>query len=155
MNNIHQQKIAALVSEEHWTWAAYVLHVLGLFTLVTSIAGLIINYVKAGGSIEPKIDTHHRGMIRLFWIFSLLALLAFAIVMIGVVGVALSVVQGATEAGLRDLDELVRLLVDSLMQNRGVLAAAAIAGVLAVLSWVWALFRLLVGMIRLAADKAY
>ena len=69
MNN--KQQISALVSEEHWTWAAYILHVLGLFTLITSIGGLIINYLKLGDSIEPKIDTHHRGMIRLFWVFSL------------------------------------------------------------------------------------
>ena len=153
MNN--KQQISALVSEEHWTWAAYILHVLGLFTLITSIGGLIINYLKVGDSIEPKIDTHHRGMIRLFWVFSLVSLLAFVILMIGVVGVALSVVQGATASGTRDLDALVLLLVDSLMQNRGVLAAAGLAGVLAAIAWVWALFRLLIGMARLAADKPY
>ena len=94
-------------------------------------------------------------MIRLFWVFSLVSLLAFVILMIGVVGVALCVVQGATASGTRDLDQLILLLVDSLMQNRGVLAAAGLAGVLAALAWVWALFRLLIGMARLAADKPY
>jgi uncharacterized membrane protein len=45
---------------------AYVLHLVGAIAGLTSIVGLIINYVKRGSGDE-HFDSHHRWMIRSFW----------------------------------------------------------------------------------------
>ncbi|HET7370571.1 MAG TPA: hypothetical protein VFK45_07010 [Gammaproteobacteria bacterium] len=44
---------------------AYVLHLVGATTGITSVIGLIINYVKRGDG--TAIDSHHSWMIRSFW----------------------------------------------------------------------------------------
>jgi len=45
---------------------AYALHLLGAIAGITSIAGLIINYLKRGTGDE-LFDSHHAWMIRSFW----------------------------------------------------------------------------------------
>jgi uncharacterized membrane protein len=45
---------------------AYVLHLVGAIAGVTSIVGLIVNYVKRD-PYDEVFDTHHRWMIRSFW----------------------------------------------------------------------------------------
>lgn len=45
---------------------AYILHLVGAITGLTSIIGLVINYVRRGDD-GAMIDTHHTWMIRSFW----------------------------------------------------------------------------------------
>ncbi|HET6726289.1 MAG TPA: hypothetical protein VFH85_09835 [Gammaproteobacteria bacterium] len=45
---------------------AYVLHLIGAATGLTSVIGLIINYIKRGES-SPALSSHHSWMIRSFW----------------------------------------------------------------------------------------
>ena len=45
---------------------AYVLHLVGSVAGVTSIVGLIVNYVKRDG-YDELFDSHHAWMIRSFW----------------------------------------------------------------------------------------
>ena len=45
---------------------AYVLHLVGAVAGITSIAGLIINYVKRD-DYDELFDSHHAWMIRSFW----------------------------------------------------------------------------------------
>jgi uncharacterized membrane protein len=47
-------------------YVAYVLHFLGSMTIFTSIAALVINYLKRR-EVPPPFDSHHRWMIRTFW----------------------------------------------------------------------------------------
>jgi uncharacterized membrane protein len=47
-------------------FVAYVLHLVGAIAGVTSIVGLIINYVKRGQGDE-LFDSHHSWMIASFW----------------------------------------------------------------------------------------
>ena len=44
----------------------YVLHLVGCVAGVTSIVGLILNYVKRDG-YDELFDSHHAWMIRSFW----------------------------------------------------------------------------------------
>jgi uncharacterized membrane protein len=44
----------------------YVLHLVGAVAGITSIAGLIVNYVKRD-SYDELFDSHHAWMIRSFW----------------------------------------------------------------------------------------
>jgi len=63
---------------------AYILHLLGAATLVSSVAALVINYVKRDEA-TPVLSTHHRWMIRTFWwgIFWCVIATILAIVLVG------------------------------------------------------------------------
>lgn len=54
------------VEEKHIVLLAYILHLLGAFTLLSSIAALVINYIKRDEAGD-LLNTHHRWMIRTFW----------------------------------------------------------------------------------------
>jgi len=45
---------------------SYVLHLVGAVAGLTSIVGLVINYVKRGG-YDDVFDSHHAWMISSFW----------------------------------------------------------------------------------------
>jgi uncharacterized membrane protein len=53
-------------SERTIALVAYVLHLVGAVAGITSIVGLILNYVRRGQYGEP-LASHHRWMIRSFW----------------------------------------------------------------------------------------
>lgn len=58
----------AFVAEKNTVWLVYILHVLGFFTGgVTSIAAIIVNYVKLGDLRDPVALSHFRWQIRTFW----------------------------------------------------------------------------------------
>jgi uncharacterized membrane protein len=64
-------------------FVAYVLHFLGAVTLLTSIAGLVINYLKRN-DVPPPYASHHRWMIRTFWWSVIWGLIGSALVYIGI-----------------------------------------------------------------------
>lgn len=53
-------------SERTLVLVSYVLHLVGSIAGVTSIIGLIVNYVKRG-QYDELFDSHHAWMIRTFW----------------------------------------------------------------------------------------
>lgn len=53
-------------SERTLVLVAYILHLVGAVAGVTSIVGLIFNYVRRSHYGEP-FNSHHRWMIRSFW----------------------------------------------------------------------------------------
>lgn len=58
--------------ERNILWAAYILHVLSIFTVwLTSVAGVVINHIKYAESDDPVLASHHRWLLRTFW-FALL-----------------------------------------------------------------------------------
>jgi uncharacterized membrane protein len=56
-----------LVSDYGLVMAVYILYLLGFFTGITALAGVIIAHVQAGRS-DPISDSHFRFQIRTFWI---------------------------------------------------------------------------------------
>lgn len=55
-------------SEKNTVWLVYILHVLGFFTGgITSIAAIIINYVKMGDMKSQVAISHFKWQIRTFW----------------------------------------------------------------------------------------
>jgi uncharacterized membrane protein len=56
----------SIESERTLVLVSYVLHLVGSIAGVTSIIGLIVNYVKRGEHDE-LFDSHHAWMIRTFW----------------------------------------------------------------------------------------
>jgi uncharacterized membrane protein len=60
---------------------AYVLHLVGAVAGLTSIVGLIINYVKSD-RYDELLDSHHAWMIRSFWWALLWCVIAFDTIVI-------------------------------------------------------------------------
>jgi uncharacterized membrane protein len=57
---------SSVQSDRTLVLVAYVLHLVGAVAGITSIVGLIINYVNRDRHDEV-LDTHHTWMIRSFW----------------------------------------------------------------------------------------
>jgi uncharacterized membrane protein len=55
-----------LQADRTLVFVAYVLHLVGAIAGVTSIVGLIVNYLQRGHA-DDVIDSHHRWMITSFW----------------------------------------------------------------------------------------
>lgn len=70
--------------EKNLALIAYILHLLGAFTLISSIAALVINYMKRNES-STVIQSHHNWMIRTFWwaLFWCVVSLLLALVLVG------------------------------------------------------------------------
>ncbi|MCH9828866.1 MAG: hypothetical protein K0U79_14110 [Gammaproteobacteria bacterium] len=54
-------------NEKQGVMIAYVLHVLGSFTGLTAIVGIIINHIRVNEVTSEFARSHHRWMIRTFW----------------------------------------------------------------------------------------
>jgi uncharacterized membrane protein len=63
-------------SERTVVLIAYVLHLVGAIAAVTSLIGLVLNYVRRD-RFGGVYDTHHRWMIRSFWWSMLWAVIGF------------------------------------------------------------------------------
>ena len=59
-------EIVRTQSERSVVLIAYVLHLVGATVGLTSIVGLILNYIRLNQHGEP-LASHHRWMIRSFW----------------------------------------------------------------------------------------
>jgi uncharacterized membrane protein len=57
---------SSVESDRTMAVVCYVLHLVGSVAGVTSIVGLILNYVKRDG-YDELFDSHHAWMIRSFW----------------------------------------------------------------------------------------
>jgi uncharacterized membrane protein len=81
----------SIESDRTFTLASYVLHLIGAVAGITSIIGLILNYVKRGTSGEV-LDSHHTWMIRSFWWAILWAVIGLITFFIGIGIAILSIV---------------------------------------------------------------
>ena len=70
-------------SERTVVLIAYVLHLVGSIAGLTSIVGLILNYVRQDHYGEP-LNSHHRWMIRSFWWALLWLVIGFVTSPIGI-----------------------------------------------------------------------
>lgn len=69
----------------------YVLYGLAFFTLITAVAGVVINHVKLRDCPDGVAWSHHRWLMRTFW-FGLLwtaVCSVLSLVLVGVIGFAL------------------------------------------------------------------
>jgi uncharacterized membrane protein len=122
-------------------WVAYGLHAIGFVPMLIwpAIIGLAINYAKRGAS-KSFIGSHHRWLIRTFWF----ALLWYALAL----GVVLASAWPVIAAALRSAATPAALSIDwpALLTTVGGVAAGAL-GIVAV--WVWVIYRLVRGGLRL------
>lgn len=62
---------------------AYVLHLCAVFTLFSSVAGVVINYIKRDET-APRYAPHHRWMIRTFWWAVFWLAIGFPLLLVGI-----------------------------------------------------------------------
>jgi uncharacterized membrane protein len=145
-----QARVSALATQERWAWAAYCLHALGLFAVWPALAALALNYIKSGGGPDANVDTHHRYMRRTFWS----ALMIGALIL---VGMAAALVMALLHLGF----DIRAVTTDTAVQIKGLsmqhlwIAVIAVVGGLALfVTWLWAAYRTVRGMVRLSQDKS-
>lgn len=75
-------------SERNVVLIAYILHACAVFTLITAIAGVIINHIKVNDTDSEFVRSHHRWMLRTFWwgVFWFIVCTVLVIVAIGLLG---------------------------------------------------------------------
>ena len=74
---------SSVESDRTMAVVCYVLHLVGSVAGVTSIVGLVLNYVKRDG-YDELFDSHHAWMIRSFWWAILWCVLGLVTIVIGV-----------------------------------------------------------------------
>ena len=74
---------SSVESDRTMAVVCYVLHLVGSVAGVTSIVGLVLNYVKRNG-YDELFDSHHAWMIRSFWWAVLWCVLGLVTIVIGV-----------------------------------------------------------------------
>lgn len=79
--------MSSVESERSIALVAYVLHLMGAVTGITSVIALVLNYVWRGHGVEP-FESHHRWMIRSFW-WALLWIVIGSVLVFVVVGWAI------------------------------------------------------------------
>jgi uncharacterized membrane protein len=127
-------------------WVAYVLHAIGYLSglMWPAIAGLIVNYVKRGGAQAGFIASHHAWMIRTFWYGLLWYLLSVSSLLWSAwpwLGALLRGARGSRPLGFE---------WDVLFSSVGALAIGII-GLL--ITWIWLLYRVIRGVVRLSDSR--
>ena len=126
-------------------WVAYLLHAFGYVTAMMwpAIIGLVINYYKRGDAPAGPVDSHHRWLIRTFWYGLLWYLLSLGIVLASAWPIVLAVWRGAMSG------EYV-FAWSALFQTVSVATLGALGFVA---TWIWLLYRVIRGIVRLAESR--
>ena len=127
-------------------WIAYVLHAIGYLPVVMwpAIVGLIVNYIKRGHARGGYLDSHHGWMIRTFWYGLLWYLLSLGALLWGAWPVVQTVLRSAHGTGSIEIGW------DAIA---AVVGAATLGGIGLLVTWMWLLYRVIRGMIRLANSQ--
>lgn len=62
----------------------YVLYGLGFFSVITAVAGVIINHVKLRDCRDPVARSHHRWLMRTFWFTVLWSLVCLVLTTVAI-----------------------------------------------------------------------
>ena len=139
-------EISAADSGKDVAWIAYLLHAIGyvLFMMWPAFVGVIINYVKRGAARGGFADSHHTWMIRTFWFGLLWYVLSCAVLLSGAWPWLQAVLeQGATR-------DTIVIEWPAIFSSLG---AAAVGGIGLLATWVWLLYRMIRGAVRLADSR--
>lgn len=127
-------------------WIAYILHAVGYLSVMMwpALAGLIVNYVKRGDARGGFADSHHEWLIRTFWYGLLWYLLSLGVLLWSAWPVLQSVLRLASAQGAFVIDWATIFAV---------VGAAALGGTGLLLTWLWLIYRLIRGIVRLANSE--
>ncbi|MGH8676117.1 MAG: hypothetical protein ACREVG_17660 [Burkholderiales bacterium] len=123
-------------------WIAYFLHGTGYLSIMMwpALIGVVINYVKRGAARGGFIDSHHNWMIRTFWYGQLWSLLSLAVLLWSAWPIVHAVLRNSTAGEW----------VITWSTILSVIGAATVGAMGLLLTWLWLLYRVIRGGVRLA-----
>ncbi len=131
-------------------WIAYALFALGVFMWWPYLLGLIVCYSKRNAPRAGFIASHHRWLIRTFWWSLAGFFVGIGVVLSGAWPIASEVLQGALR-GHASAEVKIDLNWSSIFAT----ASAAMFGILVLLlSWLYTIYRIIRGGMRLADAHA-
>jgi len=140
-------------SSAEWSWisVAYALQAIGVFGfLLGPLVGLIINYARRDAEGVGFIASHHGWLIRTFWWTLLWYLLCVAVILAGAWPVITEIAGEAIRTGGHAHEFRFGIAWDAIFASVG----AAMAGGLGILGvWIWNLYRIVRGGLRLANGR--
>lgn len=129
------------MSERNAVLTAYGLYLLGAATAgFTTLAGMILAYVKLDGARATPYESHYRNMLLVFWVWLAVVAVAGALILAGVSGVAVWLLAMGPIGSLA-------------MIPAGLAFSLIGVGVLA--TYVWYYWRLVRGLVLSLDDKPY
>jgi len=132
-------------------WVAYGCYFFGVILWWPSIIGLIIAYVRRGEAAAGFIASHYRWLIRTFWWSAVGWLASMSLIVAGVLPIIRDIARSARAKGGRlgdiEVDTLVSIDWSSIFAAAGL---ATIGGIALLSVYLWLLYRLIRGALRLA-----
>ncbi len=127
-------------------WIAYAFFALGIFMWWPYLLGLIVCYSKRNAPRAGFVASHHRWLIHTFWWSLVGFLVGIGIVLSGAWPIVSEVVHGALR-GHSSAEVKIDLNWGSIFATA---SAAMLGGLVLLLSWLWTIYRVVRGGVRLA-----
>ena len=132
-------------------WVAYGCYFFGVILWWPSIIGLIISYVRRNEPGAGFITSHYRWLIRTFWWSTLWWLASIGLIVAGVLPIVADVLRSARFSGQRlgdiEIDTLISIDWSSIFAAAGL---ATLGGIALLAVYLWLVYRLIRGALRLA-----
>lgn len=130
------------VSEErNWALAAYGLYLVAPFTTgLTTLIGVVLAHVRRDGARGSVYESHYRNLILVFWVRLAVVFVAGALIITGLAGVLVPLLQSWPDHLFRFYRELQ-------------LFGAVFLGV--VIACLWYYWRLIRGLVQLLDNRPY
>ena len=127
--------------ERNWALAGYGLYLIAPFTTgLTTLLGVVLAHVRKDGARGTFLESHYRNLILVFWVWFGVALTAAALVMAGLAGTLLPLIQSWP-------DNL------AILYHNALLLGLVVLGVM--IACLWYYWRLILGLIRLLDNRPY
>ena len=127
--------------ERNWALAAYGLYLVAPFTTgFTTLVGVILAHLRKDGARGTFFESHYRNLILVFWVWFAVALAAAALVITGIAGMVVPLIQSWPDH------------LFNLYHNLMLLGLVGL-GVMIVCLWYY--WRLIRGLIRLLDNQPY
>lgn len=131
-------------------WAAYFFFAVGWLFWWPALIGLVLCYVKRGDAQTGFIDSHYDWLIRTFWISLAGYAIALAVIALGVWPILRDVITAAMRGQEWGAGASVQIDWSAILSTVG---GALIGAIGIVVVWLWYLYRLLRGALRLQVAR--
>jgi uncharacterized membrane protein len=132
-------------------WIAYGCYFFGVLLWWPSIIGLVICYVRRDEPGAGFLASHYRWLIRTFWWSTLWWLASIGLIIAGALPIVADVLRSARFKGQRlgdiEIDTLISIDWSSIFAAAGM---ATLGGMALVAVYLWLVYRLIRGSLRLA-----
>ena len=127
--------------EKNWAIAAYALYLVAPFTTgLTTLIGVVLAHIRRDGARGGVYESHYRNLILVFWVWLAVVFVAAALILTGLAGILVPLLQSWP-------DHIFRFY-----RNLQLLGAVFLGVVIACLWYYWRLGR---GFVHLLDNRPY